>query len=177
MISEYPDFDTLVNNAGIQRRARFASDTEDWPTRQKEIAINLEAPLHLCALALDHLRARPRAAIINVSSGLAFVPPMFAPVYGATKAAIHSFTMSLRADLEDTTVRVVEIVPPVVNTSLGGEGLHTRGAQPDEFAESVMERVAAGELEVGYGSSEEWRRASREELDELFTERAASMRG
>lgn len=168
MISEYLDFDVLVNNAGIQRQGRFVSDTADWPTRQREIAINLEAPLHLVTLVLDQFRARPRAAVINVSSGFAFVPAPIAPVYGATKAALHSFTMTLRAELEGTPIEVAEIVPPVVDTPLGGPGLHTYGVSSDEFAESVIDRIAAGELEVGYDFSEGLRHATRGELDERF---------
>jgi uncharacterized oxidoreductase len=174
-IAEYPSFDVLVNNAGIQRRTRFAADTADWSSRHEEIAINLEAPVHLAALVLDHFRAKPRAAIVNGTADLAFVPAPFAPVYSATKAALHSFTMSLRAELRDTPIRVVEIVPPVVDTDLGGVGLHTYGVPVDDFADSVMERVAAGKLEVGHGSSETARRASREELDERFARMAAPM--
>jgi uncharacterized oxidoreductase len=165
----------LVNNAGIQRRARFAADTTDWSSRYEEIAINLEAPVHLAALVMDHFRARPRTAIINITSGLAFVPAPFAPVYAATKAALHSFTMALRTELEDTPIRVVEIVPPVVDTDLDGFGFHTHGVPAADFADSVMTRVAAGELGVSYGSSETARRASREELDERFARTAASM--
>lgn len=167
-IAEHPDLDVLVNNAAIQRRKRFATDTADWPSRHKEIAINLEAPVHLSALVLDQLRAQPRAAIVNVSAELAFVPALFAPVYAATKARLHSFTMSLRAELEDTPVRVVEILPPAVNTDLGGAGIHAGTTPVGEFVDAVMARVAAGEVEVGYDSSETARRASREWLDERF---------
>ena len=176
MIAQYPDFNVLVNNAGIQRRERFAADTADWSSRQKEIAINLEAPIHLASLVLEHFRAQPQAAIINISSGLAFVPALFAPVYAATKAAIHSFTMSLRAELDATSIQVVEIAPPAVNTDLGGAGVHTSGVPVDEFADSVMAQVAAGELEVGYGSSETARHASREQLDDLFAQSVASIK-
>ena len=102
------------------------------------------------------------------TAGLAFVPAVFAPIYAATKAALHSFTMSLRRDLDQTSVRVIEIIPPAVNTELGGAGLHTHGVPLEEFADAVMARVAAGELEVGYGFSEESRRASREVLDQKF---------
>ncbi|MBD2168884.1 SDR family NAD(P)-dependent oxidoreductase [Calothrix sp. FACHB-156] len=176
MIAKHPDFNLLVNNAGIQRRERFATDTAQWSSRQQEIAINLEAPIHLASLVLEHFRAQPQAAIINISSGLAFVPALFAPVYAATKAALHSFTMSLRAELDDTSIQVVEIIPPAVNTDLGGTGIHTSGVPVDEFVNSVMARVAAGELEVGYGSSEAARRASREQLDDRFAEFVASMK-
>lgn len=175
-IAEYPNFNAIVNNAGIQRRDRFATDTVDWSSRQQEIAINLEAPIHLTSLVLNHFRTQPQAEIINISSGLAFVPFPSAPIYSATKAAIHSFTMSLRAELDDTSIQVVEIVPPAVNTDLGGAGIHTSGVPVDDFANSVMARVAAGELEVGYNFSETARRASREQLDERFAEFAASMK-
>lgn len=176
MIAEYPDFNVIVNNAGIQRRERFATDTADWSSRQQEIATNLEAPVHLAALVLNHFSARSQAAIINISSGLAFVPFPFASIYSATKAAIHSFSMSLRAELNASSIQVVEIVPPAVNTELGGAGIHTSGVPVDDFANSVMARVVAGELEVGYGFSETARRASREQLDDHFAEFVASMK-
>ncbi|GAB2779086.1 SDR family oxidoreductase [Halomonas shantousis] len=165
---EFPALNVLVNNAGLQRRQRFAEDDAPWAERQQEIAINFEAPVHLCSLILGHLRRQPRAAILNVSSGLAFVPGLFAPVYSATKAAMHSFSLSLRGELANTSVEVIEIAPPAVNTDLGGVGIHTEGAPVDDFADSVMQRIANGEVEVGYGGSEERRRASRDELDEWF---------
>jgi uncharacterized oxidoreductase len=175
-IAQYPDFNVLVNNAGIQRRERFATDPADWSSRQKEIAINLEAPVHLASLVLEQFRTQPQAAIVNISSGLAFVPALFAPVYAATKAAIHSFSISLRAELDTTSIQVVEIAPPAVNTELGGAGVHNSGVPVDEFADSVMARVAAGELEVGYGFSETARHASREQLDDLFAQSLASVK-
>lgn len=165
---EFPALNVLVNNAGLQRRRRFAADDAPWPEREQEITINFAAPVHLCALALDHLHRQPRAAIINVSSGLAFVPGLFAPVYSATKAAMHSFTLSLRGELAHSPVEVIEIAPPAVNTDLGGVGVHSEGAPVDDFADAVMQRIANGEVEVGYGGSEERRRASRDELDAWF---------
>lgn len=108
--------------------------------------------MHLAALVLNHFSARSQAAIINISSGLAFVPFPFASIYSATRAAIHSISMSLRAELDASSIQVVEIVPPAVNTELGGAGIHTSGVPVDDFANSVMARVAAGELEVGLAS-------------------------
>lgn len=173
--SEFPAFNVLVNNAGIQRRRRFAADDDPWPARQREIAINFEAPVHLSSLVLEHFRGRPRASIINISSGLAFVPGLFAPVYSATKAALHSFSLSLRGELASTAIEVVEIAPPAVDTDLGGVGIHSAGAPVDDFADSVMRRMAEGEVEIGYGGSEQRRRASRAELDALFQQMNASM--
>jgi uncharacterized oxidoreductase len=168
VLERFPSLNVVVNNAGIQRRVRFQQDLSNFSEQRREIAINLEAPIHFSALFLPHLRAQPRSAIVNVSSGLAFVPAVFAPVYAATKAALHSFSMSLRRELAGPSVRVVEIIPPAVDTELGGPGVHAQGVPLDEFADAVMARVAAGELEIGFGFSEVTRRASREALDEAF---------
>jgi len=167
--AEFPRLNVLVNNAGIQNRIQLADDAAaDWETRRQELAINVEAPIHLAMLLVPHLRAQAGAAIINVTSGLSFAPAAFVPIYSATKAALHSFTLSLRHQLVPTGIAVLEIVPPAVNTDLGGPGLHTFGVPVDDFADSVMARLAAGEQEVGYGSSEKSRLASRAELDEQF---------
>jgi len=164
---EHPRLNVLVNNAGIQRRIRLA-DSEPWDVTHEEIASNLEAPIHLSRLLVPHLAARPASAIINVTSGLAFSTLAAVPIYCATKAALHSFTMSLRHQLRDTSIRVVEIIPPAVNTDLGGPGLHTFGVDVNEFADAVMAKVAAGAVEAAYGFGEQSSRASREELDASF---------
>ncbi|MGV3539736.1 MAG: SDR family oxidoreductase [Rufibacter sp.] len=173
----FPNLNVLVNNAGVQRRINPVHQQEEWSETQQEITINLEAPIHLCHLFIPHLRQQESAALINVTSGLAFTPAAFAPVYCATKAALHSYTMSLRFLLAKTSVEVVEIVPPAVNTDLGGVGLHTFGVPLNEFADEVMQRVDSGELEIGYGSSEERRKASREENDAFAAQMNARMLG
>ncbi len=165
----FPDLNVLVNNAGIQNRIELAHDAAtDWQVRREELVINVEAPIHLSTLLVPHLRQRPGAAIINVTSGLSFAPAAFVPIYSATKAALHSFTLSLRYQLEPAGIAVLEIVPPAVDTDLGGPGLHTFGVNVDAFADSIMDRLAKGEQEVGYGTSEKSRLASRAELDEQF---------
>jgi uncharacterized oxidoreductase len=165
---DYPALDVLVNNAAVQKHPPPLVRAQDWSAHEHEIATNLAAPMHLAMLFLPHLLARPEAAILNVSSGLAFTPIARIATYCATKAALHSFTQSLRAQLADTRVAVVEIIPPAVNTELGGQGLHTHGEPLDAYADDVMRRLAAGELEFGYKSSEERRNASRAELDRRF---------
>jgi uncharacterized oxidoreductase len=167
VVREHPALDVLVNNAGVQRRVRLDAP-EPWADTREEIAINLDAPVHLSLLLLPHLQARPDAAIVNVTSGLAFVPMPSAPVYCATKAALHSFTLSLRHQLAGRGPRVVEIVPPAVNTDLGGVGLHDFGAPLDAFADAVMARLAAGEPEIGYGTAEDRRLAANAVLDPIF---------
>ena len=165
----YPGLNVLVNNAGIQNRIQLTHDHDtDWEMRRQELVINIEAPIHLSTLLVSHLRQRPGAAIINVTSGLSFAPAAFVPIYSATKAALHSFTLSLRHQLKPEGIAVLEIVPPAVDTDLGGPGLHTFGVPVDAFADSVLARLAAGEQEVGYGTSEVSRLASRAELDEQF---------
>ncbi|MCM3420234.1 SDR family oxidoreductase [Sphingopyxis alaskensis] len=168
VVDAYPNLNILVNNAGIQRRGRFRDDAAPWADRSAEIAINLEAPIHLASLLLPHLETKLRACIINVTSGLAFIPMVFAPVYAATKAAMHSFSQALRAELADSSVTVVEIIPPAVKTDLGGAGLHDDGVPVDEFADAVMARLATEESEIGHGMSDHFRTATRDQLATLY---------
>lgn len=163
----FPNLNVLVNNAGIQRRVAL-TESEDWAQTQTEIAINFEAPIHLSRLFIPHLLKQKNPVIINVSSGLSFAPLANVPVYSATKAALHSYTLSLRHQLSDTPIEVVEVAPPAVNTDLGGVGLHTFGADLNEFADAVFERLATDEKEIAYGTAEKASRASREELNQIF---------
>lgn len=165
---DFPQLNVLFNNAGVQRNYRITDGVESWADQRGELATNLDAPIHLTTLLLPHLQQQENAAIVNVTSGLAFSPKASAPVYCATKAALHSFTLSLRHQLKNSKIEVVEIVPPGVNTDLGGAGLHTWGVPVDEFADGILERLKKGEQEIGYGSSERNRTASREELDSVF---------
>jgi len=112
VVVAHPALDVLVNNAGIQRRVRL-HEPEPWAATRQELAINLDAPIHLTLALLPQLRRRG-GAVVNVTSGLSFAPFVAAPVYSATKAALHSFTLSLRHQLADTGVRVVEVIPPAV---------------------------------------------------------------
>ena len=164
---EFPDVNVLVNNAGVQVRLPL-EDASGWDRFHEEIEINFAAAVHLTLLLVPHLKTRPAAAIVNVTSGLAFAPLALAPVYSATKAALHSFTLSLRHHLTSSPVQVVEIAPPAVDTDLGGAGLHTFGVSVDELLEAVMPRLEAGDAEITYGFSRQSSRASRAELDEIF---------
>lgn len=167
-VREFPQLNVLVNNAGIQRRVQLAAP-EDWEQTRQEIAINVDAPIHLSRLFIPHLTKQKNSAILNVTSGLSFVPLANVPVYCATKAALHSFTLSLRHQLAGLGIQVIEIIPPAVDTDLGGPGLHKFGVHVDEFADSVFERLAAGEIEIAYGFAQQSSQASRQELDVMFT--------
>jgi len=137
VVAKHPALNVLVNNAGIMRfealdTARDLSDAEET------IATNLLGPIRLTDALIDHLSAQPDAAIVNVTSGLAFVPLIDTPTYCATKAAIHSYTVSLREALKGR-VEIIELAPPAVQTNLTPGQATRPGYQPlEEFADEVM---------------------------------------
>lgn len=167
VIEKYPEINILVNNAGIQRRIDLTSH-EDWESTRSEIAINLDAPIHLTQLLYPHLAEKENSAVVNVTSGLSFVPLANVPVYCATKAALHSFTLSLRWQLRGSKVKVIEIIPPAVDTDLQAPGLHTFGVNVDEFADHVFKELENGSTEVAYGTAQAASQASRETLDAIY---------
>lgn len=166
--SQYPELNVLVNNAGIQQRFNIlkADPKEDWSYYKNEITANLEAPIHLAMLFAPYLANKENGIMINVTSGLAFTPMAIAPIYSATKAALHSFTVSLRLQLSETLMKVIEVAPPAVNTDLGGVGLHTFGADLNEFADAIFKGLKDGKHEIGFARSEKALRMSRDEIDE-----------
>ncbi len=165
---EFPRLNVLVNNAGIQRRDTRMTEPGPWERTHQELAINLEAPIHLSELFVPHLARQKHPVIMNVTSGLAFAPIAAMPVYCATKAALRSFTLSARHQLAPVGIKVIELIPPAVDTDLGGPGLHTFGAPLNEFADSVFARLEQGDLEIAYGFAQQASRASRDELDAIF---------
>ncbi len=159
--THFSDLNVLINNAGIQRQMDFTSPTVAKPLSPKddEVTINLAAQIRLCALFTPILLKRKKAAIVNISSGLAFVPIATMPVYCATKAAIHSFTISLRHQLRNTAVRVFEAVPPTTDTKLdesfAGEAEEAyRGISPQEVAAGIIEGIKAGKEEIVLGQAQ-----------------------
>ncbi|MBM7691227.1 putative oxidoreductase [Peribacillus deserti] len=164
--SSFPHVNVLVNNAGIQQRFDLLDQKEDWSYYRQEINANFEAPIHLTMLFLTHLEEKETAGIINVTSGLAFTPMAIAPIYCATKEALHSFTISLRHQVSKRNIEVFEVAPPAVNTDLGGPGLHTFGAPLDEFADGIFQGLEKNQQEIGYGRSAKAMKMSREEIDQ-----------
>lgn len=118
--NEYPTLNVLINNAGIMKSEDLKTGLDDLPIAESTIATNLLGPLRLTAALMPVLLAQPKATIAAVTSGLAFVPLAMTPTYCATKAALHSWLQSLRRQLVDTSVEVLEIVPPYVQTELMG---------------------------------------------------------
>jgi uncharacterized oxidoreductase len=137
LIAAHPALNVVINNAGIMRYEDL-STRRDLTDAEATITTNLLGPIRLTNALVDHLKAQRDAAIVNVTSGLAFVPLVIAATYSATKAAIHSYTLSLR-DALSGSVEVIELAPPAVQTDLT-PGQRTRpGYQPlDEFADEVM---------------------------------------
>ena len=136
LVRRYPKVNILINNAGVQYNYNFADPAIAPEQIAAELDINLLSPLHLTKLFLPQLLSHPTAAIINVSSGLGIVPKQSAPVYCASKAALHSFTKVLRWQLEGTSVRVFEIIPPIVDTAMTqgrGRGKISPEALVEEF--------------------------------------------
>jgi uncharacterized oxidoreductase len=133
----HPELNVLVNNAGIQRVEDITSGGPG--SAELSVAINLLGPIRLTAALLQTLLGKPHAAILNVTSGLAFMPSAITPTYCASKAALHSYTQSLRYQLRETPVQVIEIIPPQVQTALQGErGFDPRAMPLDEFITETM---------------------------------------
>ena len=149
---KFTGLNVIINNAGIQRRVELAQDGAPWPERQAEIDILLSAPVHLNDMLLPRILAAERPAlIVNVTSGGAYVPQPFAPIYAACKAGLHSYTVNLRYALRDTLCRVVELIPPAVATELAGPTM-SHGAPLDDFCNAVFPMIARGDLdEIGFG--------------------------
>jgi len=145
LVAAHPELNAVINNAGI-----MVDEDVTTPgyleTAEATIATNLLGPIRLTAALLPHLMDQPRAAVLTVSSGLAFVPKASTPTYSATKAAIHSYSMSLRYQLRHTSVEVIEIAPPYVQTMLQGEGqANDPNAMPlDDYISETMSLLESG---------------------------------
>jgi len=116
--TNFPSFNLLINNAGIQKEVDFRKGAVDLSGDEDEIDINLKAPIHLSQMFIPRLLQQRESAIVNITSGLAFTPLAVVPIYCATKAGLHSFSQSLRHQLRNTSIKVFEIAPPIVDTEL-----------------------------------------------------------
>jgi uncharacterized oxidoreductase len=164
-ISEkHNDLNVLINNAGIQQRMSI-SDNNFFQRAKEEIAINIEAPTHLASL---FIQLKSLQTIINVTSGLSFVPLTSVPVYSASKAFLHSFTLSLRHLVKSRNIEVIELIPPALNTDLGGKGIHYDALPVSDFVEAVFEQLKQGKIELTFGFSEAMTKAGPEDLQKAF---------
>jgi uncharacterized oxidoreductase len=160
ILKEHADLNVLVNNAGIQNWMHI-SEKDFYAKALMEIETNVTAPLHLTSLLMNLKSLR---TIINVTSGLAFVQLSRSPVYCATKAFLHSFTMSLRHMVKLKGIEVIELIPPALNTDLGGKGIHATDPPVSDFMEAVFQQLTQGKREITWGFSEVMYKASSNDV-------------
>jgi len=160
----HPDLNVVVNNAGIQQWMGITDD-DFYERAQTEITTNVLAPLHLISL---FIKLRSLDTVINVTSGLSFSPMSKVPVYCATKAFFHSFTLSARHLLAPKNIEVIELIPPALNTDLGGKGLHDFAPPVGDFIESVFNQLKEGKKEIAFGFSEQMLKAGPAEIKAAF---------
>jgi uncharacterized oxidoreductase len=164
-ISEnHSDLNVLVNNAGIQNWMTI-SDDDFYEKANLEITTNVLAPLHLTSL---FIKLKSLDTIINVTSGLAFVQLSKVPVYCATKAFFHSFTLSLRHLLKEKNIEVIEMIPPALNTDLGGKGIHDGQPAVSDFVEAVFQQMKDKKPALTFGFSEVMATATPEIINDTF---------
>ncbi|HWF44233.1 MAG TPA: SDR family NAD(P)-dependent oxidoreductase [Candidatus Kapabacteria bacterium] len=172
----------LVNNAGMQREIDFTRGIEALEEGDNEVRINLEGTIYLTALFLPYLFEQDNAAILNVSSGLGFVPIAIMPVYCATKAAIHSFTISLRHQLTPAGLKVFEVIPPTVDTDLDRgarekRGQIDRGISAEDVAAAVIEGMQNDRPEIAIGIAANLVGASKTPAFDTIFQRMNAPRG
>ena len=161
----HSNLNVLVNNAGIQNWMNIA-DNDFYQKTGNEINTNVLAPVHMTTLFIG---LKSLDAIINVTSGLAFVQLSKVPVYCATKAFLHSFTLSLRHMLKSRNIEVIEMIPPALNTDLGGKGLHDGQPPVSDFVEAVFKQLKEGKTELTFGFSEIMSKANPEVISATFS--------
>jgi uncharacterized oxidoreductase len=164
ILENHPDLDVLVNNAGIQQWMNI-TDSDFYTRAKEEIITNVLAPVHLTSLFVN---MKSLKTIINITSGLSFAPMAKVPVYCATKAFFHSFTLSSQYLLKPRNIEVIEIIPPALKTDLGGKGIHDFAPPVSGFIDSVFEQLKQQKLQIAYQSSETRLNASAEQLREAF---------
>ncbi len=156
VLGRFPALDTLINNAGIMRVQKFNQD-HDMEDITREIEVCFSGPVRMVEHFMPHLKTRHGALLINVSSGAALIPFPISPVYSAAKAALHSFTESLRVQMRHTAVTVIELIPPGVETPLfrseefAREMKVPKGMEVSVFARKAIRGIEAGKLEIRPG--------------------------
>jgi uncharacterized oxidoreductase len=172
---QHPDLNILINNAGVSGLIDFKKGVPEAFKSEDEIETNFKAPVYLSAYFIPLLFEKKEAAIINISSGLAFVPLVSSPLYGATKAAIHSFSLALRFQLKDTSVKVFELMPPICDTDLGKNAddytpppPHLKGIPAAEFAKDALKAIKNDEYEFASGEALQLMEGSRKNFEETF---------
>lgn len=149
--TQFPSLNVLINNAGILNVLDLTRLHPVDPRINQEVEINFLAPINMTLTFLPLLMQQPQAAIVNVSSGLTYVPDAGTPIYSASKAALHSFTQSLRYKLQHTAIQVFEVLPPGVNTDLNTDRLDK--ISPTDVAKETLQAMAKGISEIRVGQA------------------------
>jgi len=147
LISAFPDLNVLINNAGVMELDNVSGRLDD-EMLVSNTTTNFFGPIRMTAAFVEHLKQKTSATIINVSSGMGFVPFAMGAVYSATKSAIHSYSLSLRYQLSKTSVKVVELVPPWVRTPLLNSQDAPQAMPFDEFISEVFALLETGADEI-----------------------------
>src|SRR3984885_12234128 len=147
LLAEYPKLNALINNAGIMRIDDAGSPVDEI-TLMSTITTDLLVPIRMTSALIDHLKKQPAATVINVTSGLAFVPLTNTAVYSATKAALHSYTQSMRYKLKGSSVRVLELIPPWVQTDLLNSKDEPRAMPLSAFIEEAVQLLGTDADEI-----------------------------
>lgn len=163
---DFPDLNVLINNAGIMRTINLHDSKEGAEDITQEIDINLKGPIRMVKKFLPFLKEKKSAAIMNVSSGLAFVPLPISPVYCSTKAGLHSYTQSLRVQLKHTNVKVFELAPPATQTELLGDFMSAdmkdiSVMKVDEMVACAVKGMQKDQFEIRPGQSNQLKMMSR----------------
>ncbi|MGC8618272.1 MAG: SDR family oxidoreductase [Thermoplasmata archaeon] len=171
-VKELPTLNVLINNAGIQRRIDLTSGENGLKEADVEMEINLRSQIHMVGLFLPILMKQQSSAIVNVTSGLGIVPLSYFPIYSATKAAMHSYSLSLRHQLKSTNVKVFEVIPPTVHdTELKGKSIEKTdySISTAEMAEEFIDGFQRDIQEISTGQAKKWLSASPEEVERIFS--------
>jgi uncharacterized oxidoreductase len=173
--SNFKDTNILINNAGIHKIIDFKKGMIGlFTSSEDEIDINLKAPIYLTSYFIPNFMKKNESAIINVSSGLAFVPLASMPIYCATKAALHSLSVSLRYQLKDTAIKVFEVIPPIVDTDFYKEDrdkIKNRSIPPTAVAEETLKALEKDEYEIPIGVAKSLRLVNTDNFEQIFQER------
>lgn len=152
LVADHPDVGAVINNAGVQHNLRWDDAGHHLGAVRHEVDVNLVAPMVLTQCLLPHLQARGHGVVVNITSGLAYVPKRSAAVYSATKAGLHLFTQALRLQLPGPAVRLVEVVMPLVDTPMtAGRGRGKLSA--DQAAQQLIAGVLAGRQDLHIGKA------------------------
>jgi uncharacterized oxidoreductase len=147
LIQDYPKLNVLINNAGVMQLDNAAGQIDE-AVLLSTITTNLMGPIRMTSALIDHLKKQNTAVVINVTSGLAFVPMAATAIYSSTKAALHSYTLSMRYKLKGTSVKVLELAPPWVRTDLMNSNDAPQAMPLDEFTAEAMKILGTDAEEI-----------------------------